>query len=263
MQKLRNELYRIIFKTDTPAGKAFDVVLLLIISINVLAVMLESVRHIRESMGPVLKTSEWVITTIFTVEYILRIWISKRPLRYILSFYGMVDMLSILPTFLELIFIGSHSLAVIRALRLLRLFRVLKLTRYMDQGNVIVRALWDSRRKIYVFLFGVFTVILIIGTLMYLVEGPEHGFTSIPRGVYWTIVTITTVGFGDITPLTTVGQFIASFTMILGYAVIAVPTGIVSAEMGRMQGMRRVCPGCKHTTTDPEALYCKRCGTKL
>jgi voltage-gated potassium channel len=263
MQDIQKKLYRIIFLTDTPAGKIFDVVLLVIILANVLAVMLESVAEIADEFGHALKMFEYVVTALFTLEYILRIIISRKSQQYVLSFYGIIDLLSILPTFLGLIFAGTHSLAIIRSLRLLRLFRVFKLTRYMRQGNVILRALKDSWAKISVFLFGVIMVILVVGTVMYLVEGPEHGFDSIPRGIYWTIVTVTTVGFGDITPQTTLGQFIAGFTMILGYAIIAVPTGIVTVEMARKKQKGKICPQCGERDHDKDAGYCKSCGESL
>lgn len=263
MNTLRKKLYTIIFKTDTKAGKLFDVILLIIILINILAVMLESVVSINVKYGEYLEYLEWIITGIFTLEYLLRIWISKKPLKYIFSFYGIIDFLSILPTFMEVIFVGSHSFAIIRSLRLLRLFRVFKLTRYMHQGNIIIQALRDSWAKISVFLFGVITIILVIGTAMYMVEGPEHGFSSIPQGVYWTIVTVTTVGYGDIIPQTTIGQFIASFTMILGYAIIAVPTGIVTVEMGKRKDKKRTCPHCNATNLDKDAKFCQNCGKPL
>ena len=260
MQTFRKKLYRIIFQTDTRAGKLFDVILLVTILINMIAVMLESVQSINEEYGGELKILEWVITGLFMLEYILRIWVSEKPFKYIFSFYGLVDLLSILPLFMEMIFVGTHSLAIIRSLRLLRLFRVFKLTRHMNQGNVIIQALKESWAKISVFLFGVITIILVVGTVMYLIEGPEHGFSNIPRSIYWTIVTVTTVGFGDITPQTTAGQIIASFTMILGYAIIAVPTGIVTVEMSKKNDLNRKCPHCKTVGHEREAVYCKHCG---
>lgn len=263
MKTIRQKLHRIIFFTDTKAGKAFDVVLLITILINMLAVMLESVQSINEQHGNTLKITEWVITGLFIIEYALRIWVSEKPWKYIFSFYGLVDLLSILPLFMEMLFIGSHSLAIIRSLRLLRLFRVFKLTRHMNQGNVIIQALKESWAKISVFLFGVITVILVVGTVMYLIEGPEYGFSSIPRSIYWTIVTVTTVGFGDITPQTTVGQVIASFTMILGYAIIAVPTGIVTVEMSKQKNRSIICPNCAQQGHDADARFCKHCGHDL
>ena len=263
MKTIRKKLYRIIFHTDTKAGKVFDVVLLVFILFNVLAVLLESVSDIYKDYGRYLRLFEYAVTVIFTVEYILLVWISKHSRKYIFSFYGIVDLLSILPTLLSFIFTGTHSLAIIRGLRLLRLFRVFKLTRYTSQGNLIVKALRDSWTKISVFMFGVIMVILIVGTIMYLVEGAENGFDSIPRGIYWTIVTITTVGFGDITPQTTIGQFIASFTMILGYAIIAVPTGIVTVEMSKQKSTHRKCPKCHAPGHEKDARFCRHCGNEL
>ncbi|MEA1874994.1 MAG: ion transporter [Bacteroidota bacterium] len=263
MKIIRKKLYQIIFHTDTKAGKAFDVVLLVFILLNVLAVLLESVSGIYEKYGIYLKVFEYTVTAIFGLEYILRVWISKHSWKYIFSFYGIVDLLSILPTLLEFIFTGGHSLAIIRGLRLLRLFRIFKLTRYTTQGNLIAKALRDSWTKISVFMFGVIMVILVVGTIMYLVEGPENGFDSIPRGIYWTIVTITTVGFGDITPQTTLGQFIASFTMILGYAIIAVPTGIVTVEMSKQNKSNKKCPKCHAVGHEKDARFCKFCGSAL
>ncbi|MFO7880344.1 MAG: ion transporter [Bacteroidota bacterium] len=263
MEDLRKKLYRIIFLTDTMAGKIFDVVLLVIILANVLAVMLESVAEIADKYGQTLIIFEYIVTGLFTIEYVLRILSSRKTQKYVFSFYGIVDFLAILPTFLGLIFTGTHSLAIIRSLRLLRLFRVFKLTRYMSHGNIILKALRDSWAKVSVFLFGVIMVILVVGTVMYLIEGPEHGFDSIPRGIYWTIVTVTTVGFGDITPQTTLGQFIASFTMILGYSIIAVPTGIVTVEMARKKQKGKTCPHCDKEGHDKDAEFCKYCGKEL
>ncbi|MFP4664104.1 MAG: ion transporter [Bacteroidales bacterium] len=263
MEDLRKKLYRIIFLTDTMAGKIFDVVLLVIILANVLAVMLESVEEIADKFGHTLIVFEYIVTGLFTIEYLLRILTSRKTQKYVFSFYGIIDFLAILPTFLGFIFTGTHSLAIIRSLRLLRLFRVFKLTRYMSQGNIILKALRDSWAKISVFLFGVVMVILVVGTVMYLIEGPEHGFDSIPRGIYWTIVTVTTVGFGDITPQTTLGQFIASFTMILGYSIIAVPTGIVTVEMSRNKHKGKTCPHCDKEGHDKDAEFCKFCGKEL
>jgi voltage-gated potassium channel len=216
--------------------------------------------------APLLKTTEWIITAIFTLEYMARIWTHPKPFRYIFSFYGVIDFLAIIPTYLALIFTGAMGFAVIRGLRLLRIFRVLKITRYSLEGRVIIEALSASRYKILVFLFAVLIVVLIIGTLMYLVEGPASGFTSIPAGIYWAITTLTTVGFGDITPATGFGKFIASFVMIIGYGVIAVPTGIVTFEIAsavKSQREKRVCEACGHSSHDADANYCKSCGEKL
>jgi len=270
MGKIKERLHEIIFKSDTKEGKAFDVLLIIVIAISIIAVMLDSIPGINSTWHNTFINIEWIITIFFTLEYLLRIYISRRPFKYIFSFYGIIDLFATLPTYLGLILTGGASLLVIRALRLLRIFRVFKLSRYTHAGNIINRSLSASKAKIGVFLFAVFTVIIIIGTLMYLVEGAENGFTSIPRGIYWTIVTITTVGYGDIAPLTTLGQFIASLTMLTGYAIIAVPTGIVSAEFTHQQKLMRTappvsrtCPGCGAKEHDEDAVYCKHCGTRL
>lgn len=268
MKKNREKLFKIIFGAETPAGKAFDVVLIFLILLSILAVLLESVNGIQEQHGIFFKYLEWIITILFTVEYFIRIWVVRHPRKFIFSFYGMIDFLSFLPSYLGLIFTGAHGLMVIRALRLLRVFRVLKLNRYVNESNYLVKALVASRFKISIFLYAVIMLIIIIGALMYLVEGKQHGFDSIPRSMYWVVVTITTVGFGDITPETTLGQFIASFIMILGYAIIAVPTGIVTAEMGRAKKTAvdqrlYTCQSCQHTEHDADAKFCKKCGHEL
>lgn len=265
MKKLKDRLYEIIFEADTPSGKTFDIVLLIIILLSVVLVLLESVPAIREKHHDLLKTLEWIITGIFSVEYILRVAIVKKPFRYIFSFYGIIDFLSVIPTYLSLIIVGYHSLVVIRMLRLLRVFRILKLTRYTNAGRTLGKAMWASREKISVFIFFVLILVIIIGTLMYMVEGEEHGFTSIPQSIYWAIVTLTTVGYGDISPETSLGQFLASIVMIMGYAIIAVPTGIVTAEMIKPSaaGNTQVCPNCLHDKHDDDAKFCKKCGTKM
>jgi voltage-gated potassium channel len=263
LKSFRHKLYRIIFFTDTKAGKIFDVILLVFILFNVLTVMLDSIVQFHNNYGSILLIIEYIVTGIFFIEYILRIYSTPKARNYIFSFFGIIDLLAILPTFFAIFFVGAQSLAIIRALRLLRLFRVFKLNRYTNQGTIILQALKQSWAKISVFLFGVITIVVVIGTVMYLVEGPEHGFTDIPHGVYWTIVTVTTVGFGDITPGTTLGKFIASFTMILGYAIIAVPTGIVTVEISKFKGIKRICKRCKNTIENNNDNYCSRCGEKL
>lgn len=270
MGKTKERLFEIIFKADTRAGKAFDELLITAIIVSIIAVILDSVPEISDKHHNTFVIIEWVITIFFTVEYMLRILIVRKPLKYIFSFYGIIDLLATLPSYLGLIFSGGSSLLVIRALRLMRIFRVFKLSRYTMAGAIINRSLTESKAKIGVFLVAVFTVIIIIGTIMYLVEGPQNGFTSIPRGIYWTIVTITTVGYGDIAPVTALGQFIASLTMLTGYAIIAVPTGIVSAEMSHQSRLARrgkentpVCAGCGAYDNDEDASYCKHCGAKL
>lgn len=263
----RNKLYDIIFEADTPAGKTFDISLLIVILLSILFVMLESVSYVSIAYGKHLKIAEWCITLIFTVEYALRIWVVNKPFKYVFSFYGIIDLLSVLPTYIAIFLPGGQSLMVIRALRLLRVFRILKISRFINEGQTISKALSASRAKISVFLFVVLISVTIIGTFMYMIEGEAHGFTSIPRSIYWAIVTITTVGYGDIAPQTALGQLLASFTMILGYAIIAVPTGIVSAEFSRAKGRYTlttwVCNECLAEGHASDAIYCKFCGYKL
>ncbi|WP_321300109.1 ion transporter [Marinifilum fragile] len=266
MITIKQKLYEIIFEADTKAGKFFDLALLIIILLSILLVMLESVPSIENKYHDFLKITEWVITAIFSLEYILRVWIVRHPRKYIFSFYGVIDLLAVLPSYLALFFAGTQGLMVIRALRLLRIFRILKLNRYLKESAVIIRALRESRYKISVFLFGVLTLVIIIGTVMYLVEGAEHGFTSIPRGIYWAVVTLTTVGYGDISPSTSLGQLLASMVMIIGYAIIAVPTGIVTAELTKhntKQTSTQVCPECLSEGHNHDAKYCSECGSKL
>ena len=263
---IKSKLYEIIFESDTKSGKLFDVLLLAVIVLSIILVMLESVPSIEKEYVGLLKIMEWSITIIFSLEYCMRIWIVAKPRIYIFSFYGVIDFLSILPSYLGLFFVGTHGLMVIRALRLLRVFRILKLNRYMSEGAIIIKALKQSRIKISVFLFAVLTLVIIIGTLMYLVEGSENGFTSIPRGIYWAIVTLTTVGYGDISPTTALGQFIASFVMIIGYAIIAVPTGIVTAELSKSTKALpsgQVCENCLSEGHDIDDQYCRYCGAKM
>jgi len=270
MGKVKERLYEIIFGADTREGKTFDILLITVIVISIIAVILDSVPEINASMHDTFMTIEWVITVFFTIEYLLRIFIVRKPFRYIFSFYGIIDLLATLPTYIGLIASGGSSLLIIRALRLLRIFRVFKLSRYTVAGSIISRSLAASKAKIGVFLVAVSTIIIIIGTLMYLIEGSENGFTSIPRGIYWTVVTITTVGYGDIAPVTGLGQFIASLTMLTGYAIIAVPTGIVSAEMNYQQRLMRkgetdtrTCSECLSKGHEENASYCKFCGARL
>ena len=226
----KTKLHEIIYEADTPAGKLFDVVLLIAILASILLVMLESVKSFDDRFHNFLNISEWTITILFTLEYILRVVTVKKPMKYVTSFFGIIDLLSTIPKYLSMIFVGTHALVALRALRLLRVFRILKLARYLGASNQLASAIKASKAKIAVFLFAVLIAAVIFGAIMYLVEGEEHGFTNIPKSVYWCIVTLTTVGFGDITPQTPLGQMIASFIMILGYGIIAVPTGIVSAE---------------------------------
>ncbi|MBE0617418.1 MAG: ion transporter [Proteobacteria bacterium] len=263
----RARLHEVIFEADTPEGRAFDLVLLGLIVLSIAAVMLESVAGVRSSYGRALRAAEWTFTSLFTVEYALRLLAVGRPFAYARSFFGVVDLLAVLPSYVSLLVPGAHSLLVIRALRLLRVFRVLKLGRYLGEANVLLTALRSSRAKITVFLGTVLTVVVIVGTLMYLIEGEANGFTSIPRALYWAVVTMTTVGYGDIAPRTVPGQALAALVMILGYSIIAVPTGIVSAEIAQAMGPRRVstqaCPECAAEGHDADARHCKYCGARL
>jgi voltage-gated potassium channel len=263
----RDELRRIIFEADTPAGKAFDVTLLWVILASILAVMLESVNSVRSVYGTWLRVAEWVFTLLFTVEYGLRLVCAMRAGTYARSFFGIVDLLAILPTYLSILLPGSQSLLVIRGLRLLRIFRVLKLGRFLGEMSLLMSALRSSRHKIVVFLGTVLILLLILGSAMYLIEGEESGFTSIPTGVYWAVVTMTTVGYGDIAPATAIGKVLASAVMILGFSIIAVPSGIVTAEIVESVTQRsittRVCPGCMSEGHQLSARYCKDCGAEL
>ena len=261
----RVRLHEIVFEADTRAGRAFDVGLLIAILASVVAVVLESVAGIRQQYGDALRAVEWTITAVFTVEYVLRLLSVDRPGRYARSFFGVVDLLAIVPTYLALAVPATQSLMVIRAIRLLRVFRILKLTHFLAEGRLLVTALRASGRKITVFLGVIVTAVLIVGTLMYLIEGEAHGFTSIPTSMYWAVVTMTTVGYGDIAPRTPLGQLLAALLMILGYGIIAVPTGIVTVELanaGRAVS-RQACPACGAEGHDVDASHCKYCGARL
>ncbi|MEM1269325.1 MAG: ion transporter [Bacteroidota bacterium] len=263
----RLRVHEVIFEAETPAGKRFDVALMIAIMASVGVVMLDSVDTVQAQYAKALFAAEWIFTILFTIEYVLRLLTVKRPGAYAGSFFGVVDLLSIVPTYLSLFFPGAQYLLVIRLLRVLRVFRVLKLANYTTEGQTIMRALRASRRKITVFMFTVLTLVTILGSLMYLIEGAENGFTSIPKSVYWSIVTLTTVGYGDIAPQTNFGQLMASVIMILGYAIIAVPTGIVTVELSNAQREEalttRVCAGCGLEGHAHDALYCRRCGGGL
>lgn len=264
MSKIKKRLYDIVFEADTRAGRIFDEVLLIIILFSVIVVMLESVSSIRERFHEQLKVIEWIVTGIFTAEYGLRIWLTNRPWRYIFSFYGLIDLLAILPTYFGFFIAGGENLLVIRALRLIRVFRILKLTRFTRAGRIIVAALWDSREKLGIFITFVLTMTIITGTLMYMIEGEKNGFTSIPMSIYWSIVTLTTVGYGDIYPATDLGRFLAGMVMLLGYSIIAVPTGIVTASFLKSeQKNTQVCSNCMYDRHDDDALFCKKCGNNL
>lgn len=268
----KQRAYGVIFESDTRAGRNFDVALLVAIVLSVVAVMLESVQSINARYGSILRVVEWIFTGLFLLEYGMRLLVVRRPLTYAFSLLGIIDFLAIVPTLASLLMVGSRYLLVIRTLRLLRVFRIFKLGQFVGEGEFIVTALKASRFKILVFMAAVLTLVTVIGTLMYVVEGGQHGFSSIPKSIYWAIVTVTTVGYGDISPVTILGQTLASVLMIMGYAIIAVPTGIVSAQMaGAVKGAapvvapykQVVCHVCQAPDHKPEAEYCWRCGEKL
>lgn len=262
----RQKLHEVIFEAETPLGKFFDLLLIVAILASIVVVMLESVSSLDQKYGKLFDTLEWIFTILFTLEYIARIISLKKPVYYIKSFYGVIDLLSILPTYLSLLFTGTQVMMVLRVLRLLRIFRVLKLVRFLSEANKLFSALKSSMPKIIVFLVSVVCINLIVGTIMYIIEGGENGFDSIPRSIYWSIVTMTTVGYGDIAPVTIVGQTLASFIMILGYGIIAVPTGIVTSEIHRAKAKKistEVCPSCGSEGHEADAKYCKYCGSKM
>lgn len=263
---LRVRLHEIIFEADTPAGRLFDVLLMVAIVSSVVVVLLESVASVRSQAGPTLRALEWGFTVLFTVEYVLRLYTVGRPLRYARSTLGVIDLLAILPSYIGLLFPGGQSLLVIRLLRLLRVFKVLKLAEYLRESRTLVRALRASGRKIAVFLMAVMTIVVVVGTLMYVIEGERHGFTSIPISMYWAVVTLTTVGYGDLTPATTLGRALAVVLMLTGYGIIAVPTGIVTAELTRAVAQpisTQACPSCGAGGHESDAKYCRQCGDLL
>jgi voltage-gated potassium channel len=262
----RTVLHEVIFEADTPLGKGFDILLIGSILVSVIAVMLDSILAVRSHFGSLLYGIEWLFTIIFTVEYLLRLVCVGKPLKYAISFYGIVDLLAIIPTYVSLFLPGSQYLLIIRILRILRIFRILKLAPYLGESRLLMKALRASSRKITVFIYTVMTLVVIFGSLMYVIEGGDNGFTSIPRSIYWAIVTLTTVGYGDISPQTVLGQTVASMVMITGYAIIAVPTGIVTVEMTRAFGRKvstQACPECSAEGHDSDARYCKFCGATL
>jgi voltage-gated potassium channel len=261
----RRRLHEIIFEADTPAGKRFDIALISMILLSVLVVFLESISEVRAGYGPFLHAAEWYFTILFTIEYILRLMSVRKPLKYAFSFFGVIDVLAIIPTYLSYFVPGLQYLLTIRVLRLLRIFRILKLAEYISEARVITTALRASRKKISVFLLAVLSLVTIAGTLMYVIEGEERGFTSIPTSIYWAIVTLTTVGYGDISPQTPFGKAVASLIMISGYGIIAVPTGIVTVELTRAVShvSTQVCPSCASEGHDADAVYCKYCGSQL
>jgi len=264
---LRARLHEIIFEADTPAGRLFDLLILVAILSSVVVVLLESVASVRARAGGTLRALEWGFTILFTVEYILRLVAVRRPLQYARSLFGVIDLLAILPTYLSVLLPGAQSLLVVRLLRLLRIFRVLKLAEYLRESRTLALALRASGRKIAVFLLAVVTIVVVVGTLMYVIEGERHGFTSIPISIYWAVVTLTTVGYGDLAPATTLGRVLAVIVMLTGYGIIAVPTGIVTAELTRASAQQPVssqaCPSCGLAAHEHDAVYCRRCGTRL
>lgn len=263
---LKNRLYEIIFEADTPAGKLFDVLLFIAIMVSVALTMLNSVHSIRVSHGALLLPLNAAFTVLFTIEYILRLYCARHPVRYARSFFGAVDLLALLPVYIGLFIPSTRFLDVIKVLRMLRIFRVLKMAQYVGEADLVMNALIASRRKIGIFVIAVMTIVVILGSLMYIIEGEANGFTSIPRSVYWAIVTLTTVGYGDISPQTPIGQALAACIMIIGYSIIAVPTGIITAEFGlsaARQKNARKCNACGHAMHDADATYCKQCGVAL
>ena len=266
-RNLKETLHQVIFEADTRAGKWFDILLLVSILISVTVVMADSIRAFREPYGRFLMGAEWFFTLLFTVEYLLRLYSVKSPMKYARSFFGVVDFLAIIPTYLSIILPFTRYFLIIRTLRILRIFRILKLVQFLKEGNLLLRALSASRKKIIVFLSSVLILVTLFGSLMYVIEGEANGFTSIPMSIYWAIVTMTTVGYGDISPQTPVGQVLASLIMILGFSIIAVPTGIITVQMGQQMSAAAVstqaCPRCGRGGHAPDALYCKYCGEKL
>lgn len=263
----RDRLYEIIFEAETRGGKLFDVALFIAIMLSVTATILNSVQSVHDQYGGWLTGCNWAFTLLFTVEYILRLYCAKNPGRYARSFFGTVDLLAVLPTYLSLFIPSTRFLDVIRILRMLRIFRVMKMVQYVDDGDLLLNALVSSRRKIGIFLFAVITLVVILGSLMYVIESKQNsGFTSIPVGIYWAIVTLTTVGYGDISPQTGLGQTLAACIMVIGYSIIAVPTGIISAEVGRSSVWKKIplhCDVCDADDHDPDATHCKHCGAPL
>jgi len=261
----RSKIHEVIFEAETSAGRTFDIVLIGFILLSVASVILESNPDVRARYGTELLIAEWVFTILFTIEYVFRLIAVKHPLRYAFSFYGLVDLLAILPSYISLLIPGTQYFLAIRILRLLRIFRILKLSEYISESRIITTALKASRKKILVFLVAVLTIVTVVGSLMYVVEGEENGFTDIPTSIYWAIVTLTTVGYGDLSPKTGLGKLLASMVMIMGYGIIAVPTGIVTAELARAgkPASTQVCPECHAEPHDLDAVHCKYCGAKL
>ena len=267
----RDASYRVIFEAETQNGRLFYLALIFAILTSVTVVMLDSVPEIAEEYHGLLRISEWIFTILFTIEYVARLWCVASRKKYALSFFGLIDLFAVIPTYLSVLLPGGEVLAVVRILRVLRVFRILKLVQYIGEAEVLVATLKASRFKIVVFLITVMSIVVVIGSIIYLIEGPENGFTSIPRGLYWSVVTLTTVGYGDVTPQTPIGQALAAMLMVLGYALIAVPTGLFSAEFVQQNESHkkasnvpvRSCPGCGRLEKDHQADYCRYCGQKL
>lgn len=268
-RSLKQRLFIIIFGTDTKAGRIFDIVLLILIALSVLAVMLETMPSVSKVYGDLLRATEWVLTIAFTIEYFGRIWVVKYPRRYIFSFFGIIDFLAVIPTYLSLFIIGSQTIAILRVIRLLRIFRVLSMSKYLSEGALLLTSLRKSKHRIIVFFLGVLVIVVLVGSAMYIIEGPENGFHSIPLSIYWAIVTLTTVGFGDIYPQSMSGRMLAAFLMLLGYSVIAIPSGIVGAELYAEVNAKKnepealKCPECGEQQHFPNAAHCHRCGNPM
>lgn len=262
MKLNKQRLWQIIFESDTRAGKLFDVMLLWSILLSILVAVFESIPQIHQSWRNAFYLTEWFFTILFTIEYLLRIYVTRKPKEYILSFWGLIDLMAILPTYLSLIFFGSQYMLIVRVLRLLRVFRVLRLLRFYRESMMLLKAFRASFFKISIFLSAIVVIVILLGTIMYVVEGGKNGFSSIPQSIYWAVITITTVGYGDIVPQTVLGKIISSVTMILGYSIIAVPTGFITVEMSKASRKRKECQDCG-AANDDESNYCSHCGKKL
>lgn len=265
-ETLRHKTYVVIFGTHTPAGKLFDICLIIAIVASLIVLLLDSIPEINANWTVTLRRIEYGFTFLFTLEYLTRLWCSPKPSAYARSFFGVVDLLAILPTYLALFFPSASVMAIVRLIRVLRIFRILKLVRYLQDSNILLRTLMMSRRKIFIFFSSVAIMVTIFGALIYVIEGPENGFTSIPQSIYWAIVTITTVGYGDLVPQTSWGKAIASLTMLLGYSILAVPTGIISSELHQEMSSHKTlvkCPNCTKSGHESDAMYCKHCGSPL
>ncbi|MDV7103133.1 ion transporter [Vibrio sp. TH_r3] len=265
-ETLKHKTYVVIFGTHTLAGKIFDICLIIAILLSLLVLLLDSVAAISKEWAGTFNLLEYGLTCLFTLEYLVRLWCSPKPVAYAKSFYGIIDFLAILPTYLAILFPSASFLSVIRLIRVLRIFRILKLVRYLQDSNILLKSLLMSRRKIFIFFSAVAVLVTIFGALLFVIEGPEHGFTSMPQSIYWAIVTITTVGYGDLVPQTELGKAIAAITMLLGYSILAVPTGIITAELHQEMNSHKTlvkCPNCMKNGHDSDAMFCKHCGSEL